>query len=160
MLVVHRRAAPEEKPMLASDVMTEDPLWVAPQATTGEAIRKLLESGVRHLPVLQDGVVVGMLSERDLRSGMNLLMSALENPDQLTSTLAEPAASLMTSKVLSVAPNSDLKDAVDLMLAHHVGAVPVVDPESDKLVGIISYVDVLRATNELLWGLNSIETVY
>lgn len=138
--------------MLASEVMTEDPVWVSPETPAGEAIKKLVDSRVHHLPVLEAGVVVGILSDRDLRAGSTWLLKALEDPDKLQSALSEPSANLMSSEVLSVAPNSDLKDAVDLMITHHIGAVPVVDTESDKLVGIISYVDVLRATRELIWG--------
>ncbi len=137
--------------MLASEVMTEDPVWVSPETPAGEAIKKLIESRVHHLPVLEAGVVVGMLSDRDLRAGSTWLLDALSDPASLESSLSEPTANLMSPQVLSVAPNSDLKDAIDLMIKHHVGAVPVVDTESDKLVGIISYVDVLRAMRDLIW---------
>lgn len=137
--------------MLAADVMTEDPLWVEVHATLGDAVRKLLEAGVRHLPVLEKGVVVGMLSDRDLRSGSSSLLRADDWPGELSKYLGEPVKSLMSEPVQAVMPDSDLKDAVDLMLRAHVGAVPVVDPESNRLVGIISYLDVLRAMSDLLW---------
>lgn len=139
--------------MLASDVMTEDPLWVEPQTTTGEAVRKLVESGVRHLPVLEDGAVVGMLSDRDLRSGTASVLGAAVWQTELARYLTEPIQNLMSRPVKSVTPQSDLKDAVELMVQDHVGAVPVVDPESNRLVGIISYYDVLRVVRDLLWGL-------
>ncbi len=135
--------------MLAADVMTEDPAWIDAGALAGEAIRSLLVRGVRHLPVLDRGVVVGMLSDRDLENGTALLAS-LDQPDQLASYLKEPVSKLMTPSVMEVEPTSDLKDAVSLMVTHRVGAVPVVDPGSRKLVGIISYVDVLRAIQDLL----------
>lgn len=137
--------------MLAAQVMTEDPLWVGVETTTGEAVRKLLEAGVRHLPVLENSVVIGMLSDRDLRSGTSSLLDADDWPEELSKYLSEPVQNLMTRPVQSVTPDSDLKDAVDLMLREHVGAVPVVDPESNRLVGIISYHDVLRAMSDLLW---------
>lgn len=139
--------------MLAADVMTEDPHWVEPQTTTGEAVLKLIESGVRHLPVLENGVVVGMLSDRDLRSGTSSVLGPGNWPQELSKYLTEPVAGLMSRPVKSVTPDSDLKDAVELMLHDRVGAVPVVDPESNRLVGIISYFDVLRAMSDLLWGL-------
>jgi len=139
--------------MLAAEVMTEDPLWVEPQTTTGEAVRMLVESGVRHLPVLENGVVVGMLSDRDLRSGTSSLLGPPNWSRELSKYLSDPIASLMSRPVKSVTPESDLKDAVELMLRDHVGAVPVVDAESNRLVGIISYFDVLRAMSDLLWGL-------
>lgn len=139
--------------MRAAEVMTEDPFWVEPEATAGEAVRKLQEARVRHLPVLEDGVVVGMLSDRDLRSGMSSVLDTVDWPRELSAYLTEPVRSLMSRPVQSVTPDSDLKDAVSIMLRERVGAVPVVDPESNRLVGIISYFDVLEVVGDLLWGL-------
>jgi acetoin utilization protein AcuB len=53
--------------MRVDAIMTEDPAWVDESTSLGEAVCKLDESRVRHLPVLRDGSVVGMLSERDVR---------------------------------------------------------------------------------------------
>lgn len=138
--------------MLVEDVMTEDPVCLHFRATIGEAIRKLLESHVRHLPVLKDGVLVGMVSDRDLRSGATPVLELLADPERFAERLAEPVSSLMTSNVFSVTPDRDLQDVVELMLDEHVGAIPVVDPGSNKLVGIVSYVDILRTVREQLWG--------
>lgn len=130
--------------MLASDLMTEDPVWVDISANAGEAIHRMFSAGVRHLPVLKEGVVVGMLSDRDLENG-SALFAAFDRPQQLADYLGEPVAKLMTPSVHSVEPDSDIKDAVGLMVSERIGAVPVVDPGSGKLVGIISTVDVLGA---------------
>jgi len=129
----------------AEDIMTEDPRWLDHQATTGEAIRKLVESRVHHLPVLRDGVVVGVVSDRDLRSAAPAVLALLEDAATAAERLGDPVADVMSKNVLSVTPDTDAQAVADLMIEHHVGAVIVVDPGSDKLVGIISYVDVLRA---------------
>jgi CBS domain-containing protein len=49
-----------------------------------------------------------------------------------------------------VNPGDDLVEAIDLMIEHQIGAVPVVESGSTELVGIVSYVDALRAARELL----------
>jgi CBS domain-containing protein len=58
----------------------------------------------------------------------------------------------MTREVVTLTPDRDLSDAVELMLEHGVGALPVVDPASNRLVGIVSSVDVLRSVKSLIWG--------
>ena len=52
--------------MIARDVMTPNPLTVPPQASIAEAWEVMRELAVRHVPVVEDGAVVGMLSDRDL----------------------------------------------------------------------------------------------
>jgi len=52
--------------MIARDLMTPDPLTVTPQASIAEAWDVMRELAVRHVPVVEDGVLVGMLSDRDL----------------------------------------------------------------------------------------------
>lgn len=138
--------------MRADEIMSEDPVWVDVLATTGEAMRKLVESRVHHLPVLRNGVLVGMLSDRDLRSAGPMLLALLEDPRAAAARLDEPVSSVMTSDLVTAFPDTDLKDVASAMIERHIGAVPVVDPESGKLVGIVSYVDVLRAVRDLLWG--------
>jgi acetoin utilization protein AcuB len=49
-----------------------------------------------------------------------------------------------------VDPETEVSEAIDLMIEHRIGALPVVEPDSTKLVGIVSYVDVLRAARDLL----------
>jgi CBS domain-containing protein len=72
-----------------------------------------------------------MLSDRDLRSARASDLDAL-------------VTELMSADVVSVGPESDALEVIDLMIDTKVGAVPVVDDEDGSLLGIISYVDVLR----------------
>jgi acetoin utilization protein AcuB len=132
--------------------MTEDPVWVDAHATMGEAVRRMFDTGVHHLPVLNDGVVVGIVSERDVRAAFPLLPPLEEQLEAWTKRLDEPIEQSMTRQVFSVTPDSDLTEAIDLMVAHHVGAIPVIDDGAGKLVGIVSYVDVLRQLRASLWG--------
>jgi acetoin utilization protein AcuB len=55
----------------------------------------------------------------------------------------------MTTDVISVNPETELEEVVDLMIEHKIGAVPVVEADSSKLVGIVSYIDALRAARDL-----------
>jgi CBS domain-containing protein len=136
--------------MRVDEVMSEDPVWVDFQATIGEAIVRLTESRVHHLPVLRDGVVIGIISDRDLCGAAPAASRAASTAG--TGGLDEAVTTVMSERVVSVPPDADLKDVADLMIEHHIGAVPVVDPEGSKLAGIVSYVDVLRVARDALWG--------
>jgi len=61
-----------------------------------------------------------------------------------SATVAE-ALDLMQPDVICVEPETDLGDVVELLIEHKIGAVPVVEPDTQAIVGIISYIDVLRA---------------
>lgn len=136
--------------MNAEDIMTRDPLTVSDSTTIGEALELLEEHDIRHLPVVRNQAVVGMLSERDLRGlGMTLLRH-LDNVEMVKSRLSSRVSSLMSGGVVSVDADAALADVVDILLDEKIGAVPVVEPGTAHLVGIISYIDVLRETRDSL----------
>ena len=86
-----------------------------------------------------------MLSDRDLREQRLPLMEELEDPDYADSLMQGSVSAVMKGGVLSVSTSDGVAEAIDIMVEYKVGAVPVVDGHTDELVGIVSYVDVLRA---------------
>jgi CBS domain-containing protein len=136
--------------MNARDVMTPNPMTIRSQATVAEAWDLMGEMEIRHVPVVDDGTLVGMLSDRDLgRFDVTRLLVA-EGADALRQELATPVAKVMSLDVIAVEPETEVSDIVDVLVEHKVGALPVVHPDTRELVGIISYVDVLRALQDLL----------
>lgn len=131
--------------MTARELMTKEPIAIDPTATVSEAAELLQTLDVRHLPVVDDrGALVGMLSDRDLRS---LTVPAYSGGEYVGDVRTKPdaaVASLMSGNVLSIDDEAKASEVVEIMLEHKVGAVPVVDADG-MLVGIISYIDVLRA---------------
>ncbi|MFW6067710.1 MAG: CBS domain-containing protein [Myxococcota bacterium] len=136
--------------MTAEEIMTENVTTVDETVSLAEAMEILSELDVRHLPVVRDGEITGMISDRDLRSLGLDAVTDLENIDKLKARLGTPVSSLMSGDVLSVDRSTDVQEIIDLMLEERVGAVPVVEEDSNDLVGIVSYVDVLRATRDLV----------
>ena len=131
--------------MIARDLMTPDPMAVSPQATITEAWEIMREAEIRHLPVIDDGVLVGMVSDRDLaRLGFARLIAA-EGADALRRELDTRVGTVMSPDVVGIEPETDVGEIVELLLEHKIGALPVVDRSTDTVVGIVSYVDVLRA---------------
>jgi CBS domain-containing protein len=120
-------------------VMTPSPVTVEQDAPLADAAGALLEGGFRHLPVLGDGRLVGMLSERDLRSHLGTEVAAFT--DATLEALDELVSEAMTPDPISVRTGTPLSEALAIFANERVGAVPVLD-EADQLVGILSYVDI------------------
>lgn len=134
--------------MLAEDIMTRDPLSVNDTTPLAEAFAVLTESEVRHLPVLRDEELVGIVSDRDFR-GLGLsLVNDVQSFDDLRRRMRRGVSELMSGSVISVDADTPLADVIDLFVEEKVGAIPVVEPGTAHLVGIISVLDVLRASRE------------
>jgi acetoin utilization protein AcuB len=125
--------------LVASDVMTPSPRTIRVSTTIGQALEILQSLDVRHLPVVNaDREVVGMVSDRDFRG---LPIPNLYQGSHIP--LRAPVSEIMSSDVISVEEETAVKELIDLMIDNKLGAVPVVDGD-DVLVGIVSYVDLLR----------------
>ena len=136
--------------MQAQDVMTPHPLTVSPQTSAAEVWDLMRERAVRHLPVVDGGALVGMLSDRDLaRFDLGRVLT-IEGAEALRRELATPAVTVMSADVITVDPEAELGEVVDLLVEHRIGAVAVVRPDTQELVGIVSYIDVLEAVRDLL----------
>lgn len=136
--------------MLIQEIMTENVETVAPEATAREAMRLTREGDFRHLPVVDAaGVLLGMLSERDLREHVLPALLEFELPEARDEAMGAAVSDIMNGSPIVVHPEDAVEDAIDLMLEHRVGALPVVDASSGDLLGIVSYIDVLRAAREL-----------
>ena len=136
--------------MRAGSLMTTHPVTVTTEATVAEALDIMRDLDIRHVPVVDRGALVGMLSDRDL-ARLDVGASLTEAGAQgLRRKLMTPVVKVMSSDVISVEPETDLSDVVALLLEHRIGALPVVHPDTRAVVGIVSYVDVLRAVQDSL----------
>lgn len=133
--------------MLVRELMTPDPIVADATTPIHDVINRMQAEEIRHMPVLDRGDLVGVVSDRDLKGYS--FEAFMTSPEAAPGRLRRPVSLLMTGDPISVEPESDVGEAVDLLLENKIGAIPVVDPEG-SLVGILSYVDVLRIARELL----------
>jgi len=139
----------EGKTMKILDVMTVNPLTLEPGDTIGQAEEIMNEQRIRQLPIVVGTELVGIVTDRDIRSFLSgRLFGASEERER---ALNAKVASVMTTKPMSLSQDDELRDALELLIDEKVGSVPVVD-ENEGLVGIVTYVDLLRAFLDSLDG--------
>jgi acetoin utilization protein AcuB len=136
--------------MKARDLMTQNPVTVAPNATVAEAFDLMSELDIRHVPVVEAGGLVGMLSDRDLARFDIARLLTVEGAEAFRRELSTPVVKLMTADVIFVNLDTELSEIVELLIEHKIGAVPVVKAATREIVGIVSYIDVLRGIQDLL----------
>ncbi len=122
--------------MLVKDIMKRPVITIGPQATLREAHQLMWERGIRHLPVLDEGRLVGIITDRDIRLATSVLRP---NPLSCDARVYE----VMKRPVLTADPLDPVEDAARLMREEKVGCLPVV--EGKELVGIITGIDLLDA---------------
>src|SRR5215467_477096 len=127
--------------MRVVDVMTTDPLTVTPIATIGQADELMNTNRIRQLPVVEGKELVGIVTDRDIRSFLS--GSLLEDPEAREKALNTMVSEIMTTETITVSPEDDLEEVVELLIEEKFGGIPVVD-KSAGLVGIVTYMDVLQ----------------
>jgi acetoin utilization protein AcuB len=138
-------------------IMSTTVLTVDPTTTVRDAIRLIEDSDIRHLPVVDGpgGRLLGIVSDRDLREFRVPLMVEIErfadaDRDRTDELLNTPISEVMAADVVSVDSSESIASVIDAMIEYKVGAVPVIDRHTEELVGIVSYVDVLRYAREVI----------
>jgi CBS domain-containing protein len=141
--------------MKASDVMTRDVITVGRETSIANAIRLMLNNHISGLPVLDNGEVIGILTEGDLlrrsETGterhrprwLEILMGPGRMAGEYVRTHGRRVEEIMTADVISVAGDTPLDEVVGLMERRRIKRVPVI--EGDVLVGVVSRLDLLRA---------------
>jgi acetoin utilization protein AcuB len=122
-----------------SEYMTASPHSIGAEQTLSRARTVMLELGVRHLPVLHGGKLVGVVSDRDVR-----VVEALEGVD-LKHVIVSDA---MSAEVYSVAASTPLAEVASEMAEKRLGSALIV--KDGKVVGIFTTVDACRALAERL----------
>jgi CBS domain-containing protein len=126
--------------------MTESPPSTRADTLLREAARDMVRSGISALPVIEaDGMLVGMLSERELMRHMLSLASingSTPRPQSGVERARRTVRDVMTRQVLCVSPDQPLAEVASLMTNKDVDRVPVV--EEGRLVGFLTRGDIVR----------------
>jgi len=129
--------------MRVRDLMTAKPITVDPDTPMLQARQRMAEERIRHLVVVDDARVVGIVTDRDIRLNLPSPATSLSvwELNYLLSRLT--VGGVMSAAVIVVDPDRPIAEAARLMLDHKIGALPVVD--EGRLIGIVTESDFVRA---------------
>lgn len=128
--------------MLVRDIMQTHPVSATPETRLPHLLRLLQRRGFRHLPVLDGGKLVGIISDRDLKQSMISAASMTEGRERDRLLDALTAGQIMTRTVVTIGPMFGVEEAARLMATRKISALPVT--EGDRLLGIVTETDVLH----------------
>jgi acetoin utilization protein AcuB len=114
-------------------------------STIQDAADLMFAGEVRHIPVVTQRILVGMISDRDLRSYVLPRPENIFHPAEARARMAVSVSAVLRSDVLTVLPDTPVAALLDILLEENIGAVPVLAPDTGELIGMVSYIDVLRA---------------
>jgi len=131
-------------------LMTRAPLTAVADDSLIDAAARMASRGVRHLPVVDgDHRVVGMLSDRDVRTQVGQSSLQTHDAHHAGARLERlHVADVMSRHAFVLRHDAPFSEVVRVFTEQRVGAVPVVD-DDDRLIGIISYVDVFKNAGAL-----------
>ena len=127
--------------MLVQDVMQRGVVVVTPETRLSEVVRLLQRRGFRHLPVLDQGKLVGIISDRDLKAAMLSAVMSRNDTETWAALDRLTAADVMMRAVVTIAPMFPVEEAARIMVTKKISALPVT--EDGRLVGIVTETDVL-----------------
>jgi acetoin utilization protein AcuB len=134
--------------MFVGDKMSRSPVTVKPEASLSEALDIMKKKGIRRLPVVSDGKLVGIVTELDLLKYTPSPATSLSiwELNYIISKLR--IREVMETEVVTVSPREPIEDAALLMRQHQIGGLPVVS--GGKVVGMITESDIFDAFIEML----------
>lgn len=124
------------------DIMARNPATLARNDTLDIADDVMSLGRIRHMPIVDEGSVVGIISQRDLfRSALvKALGYGSKTYKVLTKTIK--LKEIMTVNVITISPDATVKEAARVMMEKKIGCLPVL--EGENLVGIVTETDILR----------------
>lgn len=129
--------------MHVRDMMQKEVVTATPEMSLAQAQRCMRDKSIRHLPVVSDKRLVGIVTDRDIRAAMPSPATTLSRGEIAYQMDTTPINTCMTREVVSIGPETDMVHATRLLLEYRFGCLPVVD--AGTLVGVVTKIDCLRA---------------
>ena len=137
--------------LLVQNWMTEKLVTLSPETSVAEALTLCRERRIRHIPILEEGHLVGVVTDRDLRDAS----PALGDPERASALQKIRVGDVMTREVITTDPEDSIENAAQVMYEHKIQSLPVVTEgpvvdegsavAEEELLGIVTSSDVMRA---------------
>ncbi|HWO42522.1 MAG TPA: CBS domain-containing protein [Candidatus Eisenbacteria bacterium] len=124
------------------DIMMGSPVTLRSEDTLNLANDVISLGRIRHIPIVDDGRLVGLLTERDLLGAAAITIFGLKQKTKSALLSSHRIRDVMKKKVVTVSPDTPIKEAAHLMAQKKIGCVPVV--ADGVLVGLVTITDLLR----------------
>lgn len=135
--------------MIVRELMSTDVVTLTEDETLAHAKMCMERGHIRHLPVLRERKLVGLVTHRDLLAASFSSLSEVGSTEQRRVFATLPVVEVMNRDFMTVQPDLQVAGAARMLLDSKVGCLPVVDDDG-TLVGIITETDFLRLTVRLL----------
>lgn len=135
--------------MKVADLMSTDLVTLTEDETLAHAQRCMARGRIRHLPVVRDGRLTGLITHRDLLAASFSIFAEVERNEQRRIFDTVRVVEAMHRDVVTVSPDLGVSQAASILLENKYGCLPVVDGQG-VLVGIVTEADFLRLTVRLL----------
>lgn len=129
------------------EIMMGSPVTLRPEDTLDLANDIISLGRIRHIPVLEDGRLIGILTERDLMGGAAPAIFGMKQKSTSALLKTYQIKDFMKKKVITVGPDASIKDAARLMIRKKIGCLPVLSEGS--LVGLVTTTDILRYVEQV-----------
>ena len=131
------------------ELMSTDLVTLTEDETLAHAQGCMARGRIRHLPVVRDGKLVGLLTHRDLLAASFSIFAEVDRGEQRRIFGTVPVVEAMHRDVVTVAPDLPVREAARILIENKYGCLPVVGP-AGELVGIVTEADFLHLTVRLL----------
>ena len=129
------------------EIMMGSPVTLKPQDTLDLANDVISLGRIRHIPVVEDGRLVGIISERDLIGAAASQIFGLKQKSKSALLKSVLIKEVMKKRVVTAAPDTPIKDVAHLMAEKKIGCVPVLS--AGAVVGLVTTTDILRYVESL-----------
>ena len=128
--------------------MTRQVMTVEREASLRRARRMMDNNRIRHLPVMEKGRLIGLITDRDIRAAAPSSAASMRQEDREEFLDHLQVGHVMTKKLITVTPQTTIEEAALLMRQHKIGCLPVL--EGEELVGIITKTDIFGVFIEVM----------
>lgn len=144
--------------MSVKDYMTKEVISISPEESVAHAADLMRDKGLRRLPVIEKGQLVGLVTERTMADASPSKATSLSIYEMNYLLNKTKIRDIMIRQVVTVEPDASLEDAIYEMMTYKVGVLPVV--QNNQVVGIITDRDVFKAFLEVSgYGVEGIRVV-
>lgn len=141
----------KEQPITLASIMTRDVVRVDGDEPLVEVRKLLRRRGFHHVLVVEDGRVLGVVSDRDVLRTLSPFLDTLVEQPRDVNTLGIRAREIMSHSLITARPDTTLAEAAELLVGRQISCLPIVGEEG-TLLGIVTTRDILRHIAELTDG--------